>query len=152
MLAAEEVAGSMLGLHTYWRMVNATYAWRGGHYRQLVLSGRNLAPLMRDFAIQQGIPSAAIILEDNSHTTREQALNLATLLASSSSRPLVMLTSDFHCRRATAAMHRAGLPVIPLPAPDAGKRLNHWPSRFEVASDLALETLKLADYKRRGWL
>ncbi len=149
-LAAEEVSGPMLGLHTYWRMVNAVYQWRQGHYQRLVLSGHNLAPLMRSFAIQQGIPPSAIWLEQDSRTTREQALRLAALLGPTQTADL--LTSDFHCRRATAALHRAGLKASPLPAPDAGKRLNRWTSRFEVAADLALESLKWIDYGWRGWL
>jgi len=151
-LAAEEVAGPMLGLHTYWRMVNAVYQWRQGHYQRMVLSGHNSSLLMRDFAIQQGVPSDAIQVENEEKTTREQALRLAALLGQSTGRRLVLLTSDFHCRRASAALRRAGLIIDALPAPDAGKRLNSWTSRFEVAADLALETIKWAEYGRRGWL
>jgi hypothetical protein len=46
---------------------------------------------------------------------------------------------------------KAGVPVSPLPFPDANKRLNEIKQRWNVFLELAEETTKVAYYKIRAW-
>jgi len=154
-LGAEEIDGHLLGLHSYWRTAYAVYEWRQGHYRNIVFSGEGLSGPMRDFAIGHGIPTNVIQLEDHSHSTRQQAEAVTALLRQPRAQApgnIILLTSDFHSRRATAAFRRCGLAVQPRPVPDAGKRMNSWTQRWDVFLDLTLETVKSAYYQWRGWL
>jgi uncharacterized SAM-binding protein YcdF (DUF218 family) len=84
---------------------------------------------MREFLACQGVPVTAIEVEMRSSNTRENALNVARLLAGEN-RGKVLLTSDYHMYRAARAFAKAGLTVAPWPFPDGIKRsqrrLNRW--------------------------
>lgn len=136
---------------SYWRCVYAQRAWRAGGYRQVIVSGNGVAPLMRDFLACQGIPPATIRVEDGSRSTRENALYVAKLLNGVPGRK-VLLTSDYHTFRARKAFQKAGVEVEAHPFPDAIKMstslLNRWPAFVVVVR----ETAKIAYYWARGWI
>jgi len=151
-LGAEQVAGNMLGLGSYWRSVYAVYEWRTGSYRQILFSGAaGTAEAMRDFAVAQGVPASATRLETRSYSTREQALYVSELLRGSRGR-VVLLTSDFHSLRAYRTFVKCGLDVRPIPVPDAGKRVGTLSARWNVFLDLSLETTKFLWYRFQGWI
>jgi uncharacterized SAM-binding protein YcdF (DUF218 family) len=141
----------ILGITSYWRSVYAVFCWREGHYETLVLSGRNLAGPMRDFVIAYGIPREAIVTEDRSRDTHENALFTAELLRNDT-RPKVLLTSDYHMFRASRALKKAGVDVSPLPFPDAQKRVNNPIERWSVFCLLSTETAAVVYYTFRGWI
>lgn len=106
---------------------------------------------MRDYLIFSGVPEAAILVEAASRSTRENALEAAALLKDTPGSK-VLLTSDYHMRRAYAAFAKAGLDVLPRPIPDARKRWQSWRERWMVACELAVETAKIVYYQLRGWI
>jgi uncharacterized SAM-binding protein YcdF (DUF218 family) len=106
---------------------------------------------MRTWIVGQGVPAAAITVEGNSHTTRENALFTAALLRNVPG-PYLLLTSDIHIWRAQRAFRKAGLTVIPRPAPDAFKRANDWRDRWSVFLDIATECVKIVYYKSKSWI
>ena len=73
-LGAESL-NDMMGATSYWRAVYAVRVWKEGGFRQVVLSGgtanggATVAQQMRDFLVCQGVPSAAILLENRSLDT-----------------------------------------------------------------------------------
>jgi uncharacterized SAM-binding protein YcdF (DUF218 family) len=151
-LAADEVNESMLGQSSYWRSVYAVWAWRDGHFHHLVISGNRAVTLpMRDFIVSQGVPAAAVVVEDQSNSTHENALLTAPILRGLQG-PCVLLTSDFHMWRARRSFTRAGIAVEPRPLPDAGKRITQWSARWPVFLDLLVETSKIGYYWVRGWI
>lgn len=142
---------SFIGLSSYWRSVYAAQAWRKGHFRMAVISGAGTAPEMRRFLTVYGVPEQAILLEDRSHTTRENALFTQELLLHVPGKK-VLLTSDFHMYRAAAAFRRAGLNVVSRPFPDVLKRGEGWPERW-ACFWLEMEELgKIVYYRSRGWI
>jgi len=141
----------ILGVTSYWRSVYAIFCWRGGQYQTLVFSGHSLAGPMRDFVVAYGIPRDAIMTEDRSLSTRENALYTAELLRQDP-RKKVLLTSDYHMFRALRAFRNAGLDVSPLPYPDAQKGASHIVQRWGIFCLLARETSKIVYYGLRGWL
>ncbi len=155
------VGGSVLdngviGTTSYWRGVYAAEAWKGGEFRQVILSGGgpekiSVAEAMRDFLECRGVPPAVIRLEPRSNSTRENALYTRELLAGVPGHK-VLLTSDYHMFRAQRAFRKAGLDVLPRPLPDARKRAAHWLGRWPAFLDLVVETLKIGYYYVRGWI
>lgn len=157
-LSAEAQRDNIIGLTSYWRAVYAVRAWRAGHFRTVVVSGghvpgvpESLAVVIGQFLESNGVPRAAILLENESTTTRENAVNTARLLAHTPGRK-VLLTSDFHMFRAARTFRAAGLDVVPRPFPDVGKQANDWKNREYCVFELAGETVRIVGYWLRGWL
>jgi uncharacterized SAM-binding protein YcdF (DUF218 family) len=150
-LGGDLTTTEILGVTSYWRSVYAAFCWREGHYQTLVLSGNNLAGPMRDFVAAYGIPREAIMVENRSRDTHENALFTAELLRNDS-RQKVLLTSDYHMFRAYHAFRKAGLDVSPLPFPDAQKRAGNPVERWSVFCLLAGETGRIGYYALRGWI
>lgn|SRR6185312_1550616 len=150
-LGGDLTTSEMLGVTSYWRSVYAVFTWRAGHYETLVLSGRDLAGPMRDFVVAYGIPRNAILTEDRSRDTHENALFTSELLRHDR-RPKVLLTSDYHMFRAFHAFRKAGLEVSPLPFPDAQKRAGNRIERWSIFCLLATETARVGYYGLRGWI
>ena len=140
----------MLGIGSYWRSFYAVLVWRENHFRRIVVTGKDAAPLMRDLMVNQGVPVAIITVEDAATSTHDNALFVAKILAGADG-PYVLLTSDYHMGRALSTFRKAGLVASPLPFPDANKRLNDITQRWNVFLELAGETAKVAYYKIRGW-
>ena len=151
-LGGDSLDGKMLGESSYWRTIYAIWTWREGGFKHVILSGDQQITLpMRDYLVCQGVPAGAVIVEGRSRSTRENALFTAELLRGIPG-PYVLLTSDFHMWRARRAFTRAGVTVLPLPFPDAGKRMVDWRWRWNVFLDLSAETVKIAYYRARGWI
>lgn len=151
-LAAELQQDGMIGESSYWRSVYAVRAYRAGKFRKVLISGGpRLSAPMREFLVCQGVPAEAVVIEEKSTSTRENALFSKPLLAAWPG-PVVLLTSDYHMFRARHAFAKAGVQVLPHPFPDAIKRsanrLNRWASFW----GLAAETAKIGYYKWNGWI
>jgi uncharacterized SAM-binding protein YcdF (DUF218 family) len=140
-----------LATGSYWRAVYAVRAWRQGKYREMVVSGEGVAPLMRDFLTASGVPASAIRMEDGSGSTRENALYTARLLSGVPGRK-VLLTSDYHMYRASRAFAKAGMPVEAHPFPDAIKASKNLLGRWDAFLTVARETGKILYYRARGWM
>jgi uncharacterized SAM-binding protein YcdF (DUF218 family) len=150
-LGGSVVGNDTLGQSSYLRALYAVRAWREGRFRQVVVTGEVVAPLMRDFLACQGVPGEAILVENASSSTRENALYTARLLAGAPGRK-VLLTSDYHMFRAHRAFTKAGLEVTPAPFPDVRKRCNFFAARWPALLDLVTETSKTGYYFVRGWI
>lgn len=153
-LAADAADENTIGGQSYWRAVYAVWAWRGGTFRRIIVSGGGKpAPALpiRMFLIAHGVPAEAVAVETESTTTGENALQVARILQRETGR-LILLTSDYHSFRATRLFRRAGLAVFPSPAPDALKGAGQWRHRWPVFLQLAEETVKIMGYGLRGQL
>lgn len=150
-LGSDSLDAGIMGMSSYWRSVYALLVWREGGFRHLILSGPDPITLpMRDFIVCQGVPADAVTLERRSQNTRENALFTAEL-ARQFPGPYVLLTSDYHMRRASGAFRKAGLPVLTRPFPDALKRMTDWRDRWRIFLDLIQESIKAGYYRAKGW-
>jgi uncharacterized SAM-binding protein YcdF (DUF218 family) len=151
-LGGDTTAGGVLGLSSYWRAVYAVFEWRRGGYREIVISGAaGVAESMGDFVVAYGVPRNALRVESRAQTTREHALFLAEMLRGDPGRK-ILLTSDYHSRRAWNCFRKVGLDVTPRPFPDARKRAGNLTQRWPVFLDLSLETAKTVWYRVKGWI
>jgi uncharacterized SAM-binding protein YcdF (DUF218 family) len=110
------------------RFTNALWLYRAGRVRRIIISGgsgalqpapgrpseaRQLATLLRLAAV----PPSAVLLEERSRNTRENALYTKQLLRQHPDiQSLVLVTSAFHERRALGCFARVGLHPVPFPA------------------------------------
>ncbi len=152
------LGGSHLGIElpgdsTYWRGIYAVQVWQQGNFDKVLLCGRETGGPMRSLLLAGGVPAAAIVVEDQSANTRENALFARKVTDRLGlPEPYLLLTSDYHMFRAQRVFEHAGLPVIPCPIPDARKRGASYFGRWPAFLDLVAETAKIAVYQGRGWL
>ena len=66
--------------------------------------------------IELGVPASAILYEDQSHSTEENAVYSTALMRARGWRSAVVDTDGFHLLRATLILERAGVTVYPSPA------------------------------------
>jgi uncharacterized SAM-binding protein YcdF (DUF218 family) len=135
----------------------------------VLLTGGNL-PMFGDTGIPEalaarevlhewGVPSDAILVEDRSRNTRENAVFSAPILQAKGARRLILVTSASHMRRAVAVFRRAGLDVIPFPTdyqsgwgePDLVFRWLPDADSLGTSRRVLKEWVGLAVYRLRGW-
>ena len=156
-LSGSVLGDGILGESSYWRSAFAAQEYRANPYRRVIVSGGGegtsepVAVGMKKFLVASGIPAALIEVEDQSHSTRENAAFTAILLAGEPGR-VVLVSSDYHMYRAVRLFARAGVSVIPRPYPDVEKRYRRFERRWGAVMDLAVETVKIAYYRFHGWI
>ena len=84
-------------------------------------------------------------------STRENAVFAKPLLATLSGRKILM-TSDFHMRRATLVFRKVGIEVEPRPIPDGLKLASRWNGRWAVFQNCVMEAAKMGYYGLHGWV
>lgn len=113
--------------------------------------------VMADALVTLSVPRDHIVIEDGSHTTREQAIKITRLLESRGIRRFVLVTWSPHLGRAVAAFRAQHADVIPSAAPLAsdqdGTPLFFVPNNGSLRrSDEAIwEYAASAYYWSRGW-
>lgn len=157
-LGADMFQDGMIGQGTFLRSLYAARAWKGGKFRAVVVSGGPSPPspvtpaaAMRDYLICQGVPRDAVYMDEQSRSTRENALYVKQIAGGWPDRK-VLLTSDYHMYRARRVFEKAGIAVSTLPAPDVLKRFNSPFARLECFVTVAAETAKIVYYKVNGWM
>ena len=108
------------------RLTNALWLYRAGRVRRIIISGgsgavlatahteaADLATLLR----LAGVPALALVLEEKSRNTRENAQFTRQLIAQYPGLDtLVLVTSAAHQRRALGCFRQVGLRPVPFPA------------------------------------
>ena len=145
-----------VGGSSYWRAVYGAQAYSSGGFQTLVLIGGRHGDLsigasMGALLLTLGVPAGRMVLEEQSTSTRENALQAAPILSRTPGRK-VLLTSDYHMFRAIRAFRKAGMEMEPRPYPDVRKRAQAWENRWACFQDLVLETVKIGYYAWKGWI
>jgi uncharacterized SAM-binding protein YcdF (DUF218 family) len=166
-LGGTQLGDGTFGGNSYWRAVYGAQIFREGGFRRMVITGGHggypntisIAQAMANLMVGLGVPREDITLEEESRSTRENALFTARLLNQQAgpgsdwrAARKVLLSSDIHMRRAHAAFERAGLDTSPAPSPDVGKRWGVWTERWNCIGEVGLEWVKYGYYAMRGWL
>ena len=74
------------------------------------------AEVMKKLLIADGVPQQDIILESESRTTMENFLNAAKIIGKGKHGRVLIVTSDYHVRRAVMTARRVGLKADGYPA------------------------------------
>ena len=144
------------------RFTNALWLYRAGRVRRIIIAGGSGAVLatqgteagsLRTLLRLAGVPDSAILLEERSRNTYENALFTKQLLRRHPHiKSLVLVTSAFHERRALGCFARAGLHPQPFPA-DFRSTDRRWTPDYWLLPDVdALACWSLVLHEVAGWL
>ena len=117
------------------------------------------AEVMREFLIALGVPAGAVLTEDRSTNTRENAVFSARLAARHDIRKVLLVTRLWHMPRAAGAFRKAGLTVVPAVPSGPGRRPK-FKAKHLVPNAMSLrgatlyvhEWLGTLVYRWRGWI
>jgi uncharacterized SAM-binding protein YcdF (DUF218 family) len=122
-------------MHDSSRIGAGARAWFAGSAPVVILSGGVGPPQHREadnmarVITRLGVPRAALLLEDRSHSTRENAEYTARLARSHGIHRVVLVTSAVHMPRASLLFRQAGMDVVPLAVPERSRR-DGWRERW----------------------
>lgn len=121
------------------RLAAAARAWLAGRAPIVILSGgggRNgsgrgpsEANRMASAIVSLGVPSSALVLEDRSRDTEQNASFTAELARQRGIRKVLLVTSSLHMPRASLLFSEAGFDVVPVPVPE-GLIRQGWADRW----------------------
>lgn len=150
-LSGADPNSRVMGISTYWRCFMALVYYREQPYKEIVVSGKNSAPGMRDFFIFNGVPPDRVRMETAATNTHENATFTAQLLKGTPGS-VVVLTSDYHVFRARRCFLKAGIHASVTGAPDITKRSADYFARPQLFVTEIRETAAIAYYWYRGWI
>ena len=141
------------------RLQHAIDLYKAGYASHLILSSGYVysfkeAELMRSAAVQEGIPPAAIALEQRSTDTHENVTYVEQILRDRGWRSLLLVTSPYHTRRALLVWRKAapGVRVIPAP-PLKSQFYDHTRgASLEQIQAILHEYFAIVGYWSRGWI
>lgn len=80
---------------------------------------RSEADGCREVLEREGVPAASIVLEDASHSTRENLVNTRRLMLSRGWTTAILVSDSYHMFRARRLAREAGIDARPSPVPRA---------------------------------
>ena len=88
-------------------------------------------------AMKRSIPQARIIIEQNSKDTRQNALNTSHILKQKGWNEVILVTNDFHIKRAARLFEKESIRIYP--APIEWQMRGAWKSNWEYLRFLRYE-------------
>ena len=119
------------------------------------------AHVMAQFLGDLGVPRSAMVIEDRSRNTHENALFCAELMREHRSERALLVTSALHMPRSLAALKAAGVSAVPVATDfklrrprDPGNVLTWIPSSAALngSTQAMHEWIGIAVYSWRGWI
>ncbi|MEZ0469163.1 YdcF family protein [Luteimonas salinilitoris] len=142
------------------RLAAGARAWQARRAPVVVLSGDGSeAPKMAAGIARLGVPASAVVLDDRSRSTRDNARFTAVLAERRGMERILLVTSALHMPRALRAFRNAGLDAVPVPVPETSPRVGWrerwlpsrralWRSSRALKEYVALAALHLTDERR----
>jgi uncharacterized SAM-binding protein YcdF (DUF218 family) len=140
-----------------WRTMTGVRLYQQGLAPRLLFTGgpccgQSASALMSNLAAELGVPKSAILLEEQSLRTSENAIQSAAILRMNGMRSAILVTSPLHMRRAQLAFEHAGVSVYPVRAEEKNLwLLSGAVERLTLFQAAIHEYLGLAFYRIRGW-
>ena len=151
------------------RLLHALRLYRAGKAPRIVITGGSIsflggriaeALVGRDLLREWGVPAEAILVQDRSMNTREDALFTAEILKAAGARRILLVTSAGHLRRAAGAFAKVGLDAVAAPTDyETGWGEPDWPftvlpdaTALRRSSQALHEWLGIGVYRLRGWI
>lgn len=91
--------------------------------------------LARDYAVQRGVPSERIWIEQRSTTTLENLREAQAIVNAQGFAQVALVSDRWHLARAQAMAHDLGLSVVPAPTPYSVYR-SSWPQAKFIGREL----------------
>jgi len=135
-----------LDKHSLARIQKAVKLWKKGLASYILFSGGGAdrksggsagAKKMALEAMKHSIPQAQIIIEQNSKDTRQNALNASHILKQKGWNEVILVTNDFHIKRAARLFEKKSIRIYP--APIEWQVRGAWKSNWEYLRFLRYE-------------
>jgi uncharacterized SAM-binding protein YcdF (DUF218 family) len=141
------------------RLRQAVDLYKAGYAPRMIFSSGyiysfNEAEVMRALAIDQGIPPAAIVLEQKAANTYQNVRFVDEILRERGWRRILLVSAPYHMRRALLVWHRQAPEtiVVPTPAGESQFYQHERGANLEQVRAIVQEYVAIAAYWRRGWL
>ena len=135
--------------------------FKEGLSQRILMSGGQLAwrltaaDWMRKQALIMGVPASAIMTENQSASTRENALLTLPILKANGVKSIILVTSSYHSYRAKKVFEKvfvpAGINVISYPATQSNFIAKDWWLRHEDTQYVVHELFSLVLYFIKGY-
>lgn len=135
--------------------------YKKGYAGRMLMSGGPLyrdltyAQLMKKQAVKMGIPSAAILTQDESRSTKEDAKYSFGLFKKYKIKSIILVTSPTHSRRAGSSFRKLlaqeKIKVIIYPAQKSEFKLARWWTRHEDTGAVVWEYVAMVLYFLKGF-
>jgi uncharacterized SAM-binding protein YcdF (DUF218 family) len=136
----------VLGGGSHDRPERAAELFRQGAAPRILVSGQGDCKIYRHSLIETGVPPGAIQMEDQSQTSRENAVLAVKLLRRQGARHVIIVTSWYHSRRALACFEHYAPEIEFYSRPSYfGYARGDW-SRSNLTHRIYLEYPKLLGY------
>jgi uncharacterized SAM-binding protein YcdF (DUF218 family) len=134
------------GQLSFSRPERASELFQAGAAPLIVCSGLGDTSARKEYLTDSGVPVADILLEPDSHSTRENAIFTIALLHARHLHSAIIVTSWYHSRRALACFEHYAPDIKFYSRPSyVGYTKNEWHSKG-VSSFIRAEYLKLLGY------
>lgn len=116
------------------RIAAGARAWIAGRAPLVILSGGGVgenteARTMARAIVHLGVPASALVLEQRSRSTRENARNSAALSRELGITKILLVTSSLHMPRAVLEFRGTTLDIVPVAVPERSTR-GSWRQRW----------------------
>jgi len=115
------------------RAQSAIELYKNGWANGIIFSGAAADPksqsnavAMRDLAVKSGVSKEAIVIDEKSKNTRENAANVAEILNKNNIKTVILTTSPYHMRRVLWEFERAAPEVEFRSRPSDDRYWNLW--------------------------
>ena len=143
------------------RVDQAVDLFKQGYADKLLMSGGPLswkltaASWMRKQAVAKGVPWRAILIEDRSESTRDNALFSLPIARKNKVRSLILVTSPTHSRRAKRVFKKVfakeKIRVLSYPVLQSDFKVGRWWTRHEDTQAVMSEYFTLVYYILKGY-
>ena len=143
------------------RVSQGVRLYKAGFAKHILMSGGPLAwkltcaQWMKRQAVDSGVPAAAILLEDKSRSTIENAKFSLPIMKNYGFRSAILVTSPFHSRRAAKVFRKvffpAGIKLVIYPAQKSEFNPHRWWTRHEDTAYVVWEYVSLVLYFFKGY-
>ncbi|MCB9894440.1 MAG: YdcF family protein [Planctomycetes bacterium] len=104
-----------------YRLEKAAFLYREGRAPWVVVTGGGVGnyaegEVMCDWLIGHGVPRDAIVVENQSSTTRDSGLNVARLMHARGWKSALVVSQWFHVARTRLCLEQEGVDTYPMPS------------------------------------
>ncbi len=157
----ERLPGDRLHFNQSVDRINHTIElYKKGYIRKILISGGSgsilkpelkEAPKLKEYAVNSGVPAEDILIEPNSRNTYENASLSKSFLQEYgfADGTILLITSAFHMRRASACFEKQGLSFVPFSTGYKTRPLDWTPDQVFIPS---LDAISIWHLLIREWI
>lgn len=141
------------------RLKRAVDLYKAGNAPNLVLSSGYVysfreAEMMRTLAVDQGVPSSAIVLEERATNTYQNVTFVDSILRDYQWKTILLVSSPYHMRRALLVWKKVAPDISVIPTPPAQSQFyDHTRgATLDQVRGIMQEYVAIVAYWRRGWV